>query len=216
MCTVPSSVPHREYCQAQHRPWWIPCSICSQMDTGPTWSCTHHTVHFLYFCGMKSSCEVAPTAWSQPHLHDLNGITQSVPDCLQVTSMKRWPSSLRRLSFIACPAQLVSLGAQVCADLHTLGPYSHSNMSWALCSAQGHLLGEGRCPQHEPAGNTDHHLQICRRKLSWTPNVDSYKSKYLFSNWWKRSSCKEKIYLYLQRTLFLQSWWSILLYEQVC
>lgn len=76
-------------------------------------------------------------------------------------------------------------------------------MSRALCSVQGHLLGEGRCPQHEPAGSPNHHTTNLQKKTK--PNtwcVDSYKPKCLLSNWWKRPSCKEKIYLHLQRTFF--------------
>lgn len=122
MFTVPSSVPHRQYCQAHHRAWWIPCNIYSQMDTEPTWPCTHHTVHFLHFSSMKSSCEVAPTALPQPHLHDPNDMTRHRVSLTASRSLL-WrddPAAWEDSSCTACPAQLLSLGAQVCADLRPL------------------------------------------------------------------------------------------------
>lgn len=68
---------------------------------------------------------------------------------------------------------------------------SHSKMSWALCSVQEHLLAEGRCPQHTPAGSTGCHTTDLRR---------NYKPTHPFSNWSKRP--RHKIHSHLQRTFF--------------
>lgn len=73
MFTVPSSVLHSEYCQAQHSPWWIPSSPHSQ--TGPSrvswWECKLHDLPEPLQNAMSTLlCPRTPPWWRQvPSAH---------------------------------------------------------------------------------------------------------------------------------------------------
>ena len=118
-------------------------------------------------------------------------------------------------SCVACLAQLVSLGAQACADLCTLalpplsllvqtGPTITPKCCERSALSEDHSLVKAGVLSMNQLGVLTIILQICRIKPD-ASYVDSYKPKYLFSNWSKRPSCKEKIYLHWQGTFFLQS-----------